>query len=257
MLNNSSNKEPESNHSIVTMTDIITEFGNNRIHDGVNFTINSGEIFGLLGGSGAGKSTLLRQMIMLQSPTKGSISLLGKKLHDLNKQQQQELRLQWGVLFQFGALYSSLNVLENVSIGLKEYTQIPKPLIEEIAHSKIKMVGLPAHAAYLYPSELSGGMKKRVGLARALAMEPKLLFLDEPTSGLDPSGARAFDHLIVELKHMLNLTIIMVTHDLDTIEYVLDRFIILHQKKVLLEGNMNDVKKMNHPILHDFFKRAN
>lgn len=257
MLPEPSLKEPELNQTIIKITNIITEFGNNRIHDNVNFHIKQGEIFGLLGGSGAGKSTLLRQMIMLQSPTGGSISLLGKKLHLLNKQQQQELRLQWGVLFQFGALFSSLNVLENISIALKEYTQLPKLLIEEIAHSKIKMVGLPAHVAYLYPSELSGGMKKRVGLARALAMDPKLLFLDEPTSGLDPSGARAFDHLIVELKHMLNLTIVMVTHDLDTIEYVLDRFIILHQKKVLLEGDMSDVQNLNHPVLDDFFKRAN
>ncbi len=246
----------KTKESIIEMNNIITQFGNNRVHDGVSFTIKKGEIFGLLGGSGSGKSTLLRQMIMLQSPTKGSISLLGKQLHSLNKKQQQEIRLQWGVLFQFGALFSSLNVLENVSIALKEYTKIPQALIEEIAHTKIKMVGLPAHSAYLYPSELSGGMKKRVGLARALAMEPKLLFLDEPTSGLDPSSARSFDRLIVELKHMLDLTIIMVTHDLDTIEYVLDRFIILHQKKILLEGNMEDVKALDHPVLDDFFKRA-
>lgn len=238
------------------MTNIVTEFGRNRIHDGVSFRIRRGEIFGLLGGSGAGKSTLLRQMIMLQHPTQGSISLLGQQLEHLDKQKQQEIRLQWGVLFQFGALFSSLNVLENVSVGLKEYTNLPPPLIEEIAHTKIKMVGLPPHSAYLYPSELSGGMKKRVGLARALAMEPKLLFLDEPTSGLDPNSARAFDHLIVELKHMLDLTIVMVTHDLDTIEYVLDRFIILHQKKVLIEGSMEDVQAMNHPALHEFFKRA-
>jgi len=241
---------------IVQMTNIITEFGSNRIHDGVSFGINRGEIFGLLGGSGAGKSTLLRQMIMLQEPQQGSISLLGKQLNHLSKKEQQGIRLQWGVLFQFGALYSSLSVLENVSVGLKEYTDIPPPLIEEIAHTKIKMVGLPAHAAYLYPSELSGGMKKRVGLARALAMDPKLLFLDEPTSGLDPNSARAFDHLIVELKHMLGLTIVMVTHDLDTIEYVLDRFIILHQKKVLIEGGMADVKRISHPALSEFFKRA-
>lgn len=242
--------------TIVQMTNIVTEFGANRIHDGVNFSIRRGEIFGLLGGSGAGKSTLLRQMIMLQKPNQGAISLLGKQLSHLNKTEQQAIRLQWGVLFQFGALFSSLNVLENVAVSLKEYSNIPSSLIEEIAHTKIKMVGLPAHAAYLYPSELSGGMKKRVGLARALAMDPKLLFLDEPTSGLDPNSARAFDHLIVELKHMLDLTIVMVTHDLDTIEYVLDRFIILHQKKVLIEGSMADVQRMQHSALSEFFKRA-
>ncbi len=242
--------------TIVEIKNIITEFGTNRIHDDVSFSINTGEIFGLLGGSGSGKSTLLRQMILLQQPTKGNISLLGKQLDQLNKTEIHKIRLQWGVLFQFGALFSSLNVLENIAVGLNEYTQLPKSLIEEIVHTKIKMVGLPSHSAYLYPAELSGGMKKRVGLARALAMDPKLLFLDEPTSGLDPSSSRAFDRLIIELKHMLNLTIIMVTHDLDTIEYTLDRFIILHEKKILLEGNMDDVKQHQHPMLATFFNRT-
>lgn len=241
--------------SIVEFQDIVTQFGPNRVHDGVNFSIQRGEIFGLLGGSGSGKSTLLREMIMLQNPSSGTITVLGNRLSELGPKQAQTLRLQWGVLFQFGALFSSLNVLQNVSVTLKEYTSLPLSIIEDIAHAKIKMVGLPEHAAYLYPSELSGGMKKRVGLARALAMEPKLLFLDEPTSGLDPASARAFDRLIIELKHMLNLTVVMVTHDLDTIEYALDRFIILHEKKVLIEGGMQDVKALQHPALDKFFKK--
>ncbi len=240
--------------TIIQFNDIVTQFGSNRVHDGVSFSIQQGEIFGLLGGSGSGKSTLLRQMIMLQSPTSGRINILGNTLGTLSPKQIETLQLQWGVLFQFGALFSSLSVLENICVALKEYTKLPMEVITDIAHAKIKMVGLPPHSAYLYPAELSGGMKKRVGLARALAMDPKLLFLDEPTSGLDPASARAFDRLIIELKYMLNLTIIMVTHDLESIEYALDRFIILHNKKILIEGTMEDVQAMSHPALDNFFK---
>lgn len=239
---------------IIEVKDVITDFGENRVHDGLNFTINEGEIFGLLGGSGAGKSTLLRQMIMLQKPTSGSIVLMGKPIGKLTMKQRDEVQRSTGVLFQFGALFSSLNVLENISITLREYTDLPDDIIKDIALAKLKMVGLPPHAAHLFPSELSGGMKKRVGLARALAMDPKILFLDEPTSGLDPKSARSFDQLISELKHMLNLTIIMVTHDLETIAYSLDRFIIINEKKILLEGSMDDVREIkDHPAIVNFF----
>lgn len=238
---------------IITFDHIITQFGPNRVHDGVSFSIAQGEIFGLLGGSGSGKSTLLRQMILLQKPNSGTIKVLGKDLNQLSISEIAALRLKWGVLFQFGALFSSLSVLENVAVSLKEYTSLPSDIIVDIAHAKIKMVGLPEHAAFLYPAELSGGMKKRAGLARALAMEPKLLFLDEPTSGLDPASARAFDRLIIELKYMLNLTVVVVTHDLNTIEYALDRFIILHDKQVLIEGNMDDVHAMRHPAIKRYF----
>lgn len=239
---------------IINVKDVITDFGDNRVHDGLSFTINEGEIFGLLGGSGAGKSTLLRQMIMLQKPTSGSIVLMGKPIGKLTMKQRDEVQRSTGVLFQFGALFSSLNVLDNIGITLKEYTDLPDDIIKDIAMAKLKMVGLPPHAAHLFPSELSGGMKKRVGLARALAMDPKILFLDEPTSGLDPKSARSFDQLILELKHMLNLTIIMVTHDLETIAYSLDRFIIINEKKILLEGSMEDVRKIkDHPAIVNFF----
>lgn len=238
----------------VTVKDVITQFGDNRVHDGISFHVRFGEIFGILGGSGSGKSTILRQLILLQENQGGEITVLGKKINGISEQDAKTLRLQWGVLFQFGALYSSLNVLENIGITLKEYTNLPKNLIDEIAISKIKMVGLPTRSAKLYPSELSGGMKKRAGLARALAMDPKILFLDEPTSGLDPSSAEAFDRLIVELKHMLNLTVVMVTHDLGTIRNALDRFAMLYNKKVLLEGTMEDVRNSNQYILKDFFK---
>ncbi len=241
-------------NNIIKVNNVVTQFGPNRVHDDISFNIQQGEIFGLLGGSGSGKSTLLRQMIMLQSPTSGHIEILNQRLDNLSSQQTEQLQLQWGVLFQFGALFSSLSVLDNICVTLKEYTNLPDDVINDIAHAKIKMVGLPPHAAYLYPAELSGGMKKRVGLARALAMDPKLLFLDEPTSGLDPASARAFDRLIIELKYMLNLTIVMVTHDLESIEYALDRFIILYNKKILIEGTMEDVHQLQHPALDNFFK---
>jgi len=238
----------------IEVRNLVTKFGANVVHDNISFSIYEGEIFGLLGSSGAGKSTVLRQMIMLSHPTSGTISILGKPLNHLREKEIEKLRINTGVLFQFGALFSSLTVLENVGAALKEYTSLPYEIIEEVSHAKLKMVGLPPHAAYLYPSELSGGMKKRAGLARALAMDPKLLFLDEPTSGLDPASARAFDRLIIELKHMLNLTVVMVTHDLESIEYALDRFIILHDKHILLKGTMDDARASNHVAIKEFFK---
>ena len=239
---------------VIRVENVVTQFGPNRVHDGVSFTIGRGEIYGLLGGSGSGKSTLLREMIMLQKYHGGKIHLLGNDLRKLRAKEVKNLRKRWGVLFQFGALFSSLNVLENVGVTLREYSDLPDGLIDEIAQSKLKMVGLPPKAAALYPSELSGGMKKRVGLARAQAMDPELHFLDEPTSGLDPASAEAFDRLIVELRNMLGLTVVMVTHDLDTIKHALDRFIILHNKKVLIEGNYEEAMRMEHYAIRDFFK---
>jgi len=238
---------------LIHAQNLVTRFGDVLIHDKLNFSINEGEIFGLLGGSGAGKSTLMRQMIMLEQFAGGNLYVLGEKINGISVESAQSLRLQWGVLFQFGALFSSLNVLENVVVPLKEYTKLDKEHMYSIAKVKLRMVGLPDHVLQLNPSELSGGMKKRVALARALVMDPKLLFLDEPTSGLDPASARAFDRLIVELKHMFGLTIVIVTHDLDTIKNALDRFIILYDKKILIEGSMEDVKNMSHPALDHFF----
>jgi len=238
---------------LIRTENLVTRFGDTLIHDKLNFSIKSGEVFGLLGGSGAGKSTLMRQMIMLEQFADGDLHILGKPLKGISTKAAQSLRLQWGVLFQFGALFSSLSVLENVVVPLKEYTSLDKEQMYSIAKAKLRMVGLPDRVIKLNPSELSGGMKKRVALARALVMDPKLLFLDEPTSGLDPASARAFDRLIVELKHMFGLTIVIVTHDLDTIKNALDRFIILYEKKILIEGDMEDVKSMNHPALDHFF----
>jgi len=242
-----------SSEVLIRTENLVTRFGDNLIHDELNFSIRQGEIFGLLGGSGAGKSTLMRQMIMLEQFAGGNLHVLGEAIKGISVKAAQDLRLQWGVLFQFGALFSSLSVLENVIVPLKEYTNLNKKQMLAIAKAKLRMVGLPDRVVGLYPSELSGVMKKRVALARALVLDPKLLFLDEPTSGLDPASARAFDRLIVELKHMFGLTIVIVTHDLDTIKNALDRFIILYDKKILIEGSMDDVKNMNHPALDHFF----
>lgn len=239
---------------VIRAENIITSYDHVLIHDRLTFEVRRSEIFGILGGSGAGKSTLMRQLIMLQKFQSGSIEILGKSIRHIKAKDAQELRQKWGVLFQFGALYSSLNVLENISLPLLEYTDLSPSLITDIAMTKLSMVGLPPSAAYLYPKELSGGMKKRVGLARALALDPELLFLDEPTSGLDPSSAEAFDRLIVELRDMLGFSVVIVTHDLDTIKSALDRFIVLHDKKVCFNGNYEEAVRTNQPFLNGFLK---
>jgi len=238
---------------VITVSDVVTRFGKNVVHDGINLNVRQGEIYGLLGGSGSGKSTLLKEMIMLLRPQSGEIKVLGQNLLTITSAGATMLRRQWGVLFQGGALYSSLTVEENVGIKLKEYTDLPLKLIQDIVRLKINMVGLPEHAADLYPAELSGGMVKRASLARALAMDPKLLFLDEPTSGLDPSGAEAFDNLILKLREVLGLTVLMVTHDLDSIRTVVDRFAVLGEKKVIGEGTLNEVTQNPHPVIKKFF----
>jgi phospholipid/cholesterol/gamma-HCH transport system ATP-binding protein len=241
------------NAPVITVTDVVTRFGRNLIHDRISLTVGQAEIYGLLGGSGSGKSTLMKEMVMLLFPQEGEITVLGRQLSTISRTEAALLRRQWGVLFQAGALYSSLTVAENIAVTLKEYTDLPHDLIQDIVRMKINMVGLPTHAADLYPAELSGGMVKRASLARALAMDPQLLFLDEPTSGLDPVGAEAFDQLILKLRDLLGLTVIMVTHDLDSIWTVVDRFAVLGDKKVIAEGTLTEVRANPHPIVRDFF----
>jgi len=239
---------------MVVVDNVVTAFGSHVVHNGVSLHVNKGEIFGLLGGSGSGKTVLMREMILLNQPRSGRIEVLGRSLATLDEAAKQALRLQWGVLFQFGALFSSLTVLENVMIPLQEYTALPRGFIEEMARMKLKMVGLPEHAASLWPSELSGGMKKRAGLARALALDPKLLFLDEPTSGLDPASARGFDTLILELRELLGITIVMVTHDKDTIRDVLDRFVILGEGKVQAQGSYTELMGTHSELMKRFME---
>ncbi|MDD2780190.1 ATP-binding cassette domain-containing protein [Sulfuricurvum sp.] len=243
-------------HVIIEARDIVTSFGDTIIHDHVNCTVYENEIYALLGGSGSGKSTLLREMILLQSFQSGTLNVLGYNLTTITPLQAQDLRRQWGVLFQSGALYSSLSVGENIAMLYREYTDLSPKLIDELVALKIDLVGLPQHARYLFPSELSGGMIKRAALARALALDPKLLFLDEPTSGLDPLSSRQFDALIQQLRDLLGLTIVMVTHDLDTIHNSIDRFALLGDKKVIAEGRLSEVLQIDHPLVDYFFQKG-
>ena len=239
---------------MIKITNLYTSFEENIVHENLNFTIKKNEIFGILGGSGSGKSTILRQMILLEPIQKGNIKIFSKDIKNLSLKQKDDISKKWAVLFQFGALFSSMNVIDNISILLKEHTNLPSDLIYNIAYTKIRMVGLDTKVAFLKPSQLSGGMKKRVALARALVLDPKLLFLDEPTSGLDPASARAFDELILELREILDLSVIMVTHDLDTIKNTLDKFIILDKHKILFNGSFNQAKEENNILINKFLK---
>ena len=240
--------------SIIKVENIVTRFGERTIHDGVNLQIGENEIYGILGESGSGKSVLMKEMIMLLEPCAGEVTVLGRSLNNISFEDAQALRSDWGVLFQFGALYSSLTIAENIEVQLKEFTNISKMMRDKLVQSKLALVGLEPYVGALYPSELSGGMVKRAALARALAMEPKLLFLDEPTSGLDPIGARNFDALIVELRDLLGITVVMITHDLDSIFSIVDRLAILADKKVVAEGSLENVLQSKHPFVEEFFK---
>jgi phospholipid/cholesterol/gamma-HCH transport system ATP-binding protein len=240
--------------TIIRAENVVTRFGERTIHDGVSLHVKRGEIYAVLGESGAGKSVLMKEMIMLLRPQSGRIEVLGRDVTRIGYIEAQKLRRKWGVLFQFGALFSPLTVAENVAVQLKEYTTMSKRLRDRIVASKIALVGLKAHVGALYPGELSGGMIKRAALARALAMEPEILFLDEPTSGLDPVGARNFDKLIVELRDMLGITVVMITHDLDSIFGIVDRMAVLADKKVVAEGDIDTVLKSDHPFVEAFFK---
>ena len=239
---------------IIKATDLTTKFGDRVIHDGLNFHVNEAEIYGLLGGSGTGKSTLMKTMIYLKKPSAGKIEMLGRDLWSLDEAARQEIKLACSVMFQFGALYTSMNVLENIYILLKEYSGMSERSMREIAMFWLQKVGLSENVALQYPSELSGGMKKRVAMARALVLSPKILFLDEPNSGLDPSSARAFDELVVELRDTLGVTVVMVTHDIDSICTILDRFLILQDKKIAFEGTFEQLMKMSENPLEELLK---
>ena len=239
---------------VIEAKNIVTRFGDRTIHENLSLHIEKNEIYGILGESGSGKSVLMKEMIMLLKPNAGDITVLGHTLNNVSYKEAQELRQSWGVLFQFGALYSSMTIEENIEVQLKEYTNISKKMRTKLVQSKISLVGLDSHVGSLYPSELSGGMIKRAALARALAMEPKLLFLDEPTSGLDPVGARNFDNLIVELRDRLGITVVMITHDLDSIFGIVDRMAVLADKHVVAEGTLENVLQSQHPFVEDFFK---
>ena len=238
---------------IVQAENIVTAFGDTVIHEDVNLTVFEGEIYGILGGSGSGKTTLLREMIMLSAPISGEIKIFGRSLKSLNRRDASRLRRSWGMLFQFGALFTSLTIAENIAIKLRKYTDISEALITEIITTKLKMVGLDPQVGKRYPAELSGGMVKRAALARALAMDPRLLFLDEPTSGLDPISAEQFDSLVLQLRDLLGLTLVMVTHDIDSMFSIIDRMAVLGDKRVVAEGTLAEVVQADHPFIRQFF----
>ena len=243
--------------SLIEVKNVTTIFDTRVVHDGLNLTIKEGEIYGLLGPSGCGKTTLLREMVMLQETHGGNIEVLGHDLSSIPYQEAQKLRREWGVLFQAGALFSSLSIRENIMLPLVEYTDLSAKMIEEIVKFKIDLVGLKQGDAALFPSQISGGMKKKAGLARALAMDPKLLFLDEPTSGLDPISARDFDSLILELRSLLGLTIVMVSHDLQSIYDTLDKTAIIDNKKIAYEGKLDNIKSVDSEFIQTFFGKYN
>lgn len=237
---------------VIRIRGLRTQFGHSVIHDGLDAEVMQGEIFAIVGGSGSGKTVLLNTVIGLNRPRTGTVEVLGEDIARLPPRALARLRTRWGVLFQQGALFSSLTVAQNVAMPLKEYTDLRAATIAEVAAVKIALAGLPEDAGAKYPSELSGGMRKRAGLARALALDPEILFLDEPTSGLDPIGAAAFDALIGELRRSLGLTVVMVTHDVDTLFAICDRIGVLLDKR-MIAGTLDDVRAMPHPWIRDYF----
>ncbi len=231
-----------------------TQFGNAIIHDQLDLTINQGEIIALIGGSGSGKSTLLREIVLLERPVSGSIKVFGKEITQLSEKKALWLRQRCGVMFQQGALFTSLTVAENVMFPLREHTDLSPKLMAELAGLKLALVGLPRDVGKKFPAQLSGGMIKRVAVARALALDPSILFLDEPTAGLDPIGADALDDLILTLRELLGLTIVIVTHDLDTLWKVTDRIAVLSDKQVLAALPVKQLASLDHPWLADYFQ---
>lgn len=233
-----------------------TRFGTHLVHDGIDMQVRRHEIFAIIGGSGSGKSTLLREMILLHRPDAGSIHVFGQDLLALDRQQANLLRRRWGVMFQQGGLFSSLTVAENVAWPLRELTELDDTVIDGIAAMKIAMAGLEPQAATLYPSELSGGMVKRAALARALALDPQLLFLDEPTAGLDPQSAAGVDALVRELRDLFGLTIVIITHDLDLLWQVADRVAVLGSGRVQAVGSMAELAQLDNDAVRPFFAGA-
>ncbi|MXO89454.1 ABC transporter ATP-binding protein [Pontixanthobacter aquaemixtae] len=238
----------------IVVEGLVNRFGDQTVHEDLSLKVRQGEILGVVGGSGTGKSVLMRSIIGLQRPSEGEIEVFGNSITDAEPDEAIGVRSRWGVLFQGGALFSTLTVGENVQVPLKQFhPEIGPDLLKDIARYKVMLSGLPEEAANKYPSELSGGMKKRAGLARALALDPELLFLDEPTAGLDPIGAARFDQLTLELKETLGLTVFLITHDLDTLYEICDRVAVLADKKVVAVGTIPELLETGHPWIEEYF----
>ena len=240
----------------IELRGVSTRFGDHVVHDQLDLEVRRAEIFALVGGSGSGKSTLLREMILLHRPNAGTIRVLGTNLDELADADDEalELRQRWGVMFQHGGLFGSLTVTENIGLPLREHTDLPDALIDDIAAAKLALAGLAPEVGAQYPSELSGGMMKRASLARALALDPELLFLDEPTAGLDPISAGGVDELVRKLRDLFGLTIVIITHDLDLLWQVADRVAVLGQGKVLGLGSMAELSHLQHPAIRPYFE---
>jgi phospholipid/cholesterol/gamma-HCH transport system ATP-binding protein len=239
--------------AVIDIRGLNTRFGAAVVHENVNLSVRRGEIFALVGASGCGKSTLLRETLLLQRPVSGSIRVFGREVVGMSDTDALPLRRRWGVMFERGALFSALTVKDNVGMVLREHTPLGPVLIDEIAALKIALTGLPADAGSKYPSELSGGMRKRAALARAIALDPELLLLDEPTAGLDPLSASGIDELVRQMRDALGLTIMMVTHDLDLLWRAADRVAVLGDGHILGTGTMNELAGSADPLIREYF----
>jgi len=238
---------------IIEIRDLWTQFGDFVVHRGIDLNVRRGEILSLVGGSGSGKTTMLRQMLGLETPTRGEVRVFGTSLHGGDAIALRRLRNRWGVLFQEGALFSALSVYDNLALPLRELRTVSEDMIHDLVMVKLEMVGIEPRHATKMPADLSGGMIKRIALARALALEPELVFLDEPTAGLDPDRSESFVKLIQELHRELNLTVVMVTHDLDTLVALSDRVAVLCDQKVEIIGTLDEVVANTHPFICNFF----
>lgn len=237
----------------ISLKNITNSFGKQVVHQNLNLEVRKGEILGIIGGSGSGKSVLLRTIIDLRKPQKGEVEVMGINMRTASGARLEAARKNWGVLFQDGALFSSLTVSENIQVPLKQFTDLSAHTMEHIAALKLAMVGLPPEAGLKMPNELSGGMRKRAGLARALALDPAVLLLDEPTAGLDPLGAADFDTLIKTLSHSMGLTVFLVTHDIDTLYAVCDRVAVLAEKRIYAIGSINELLQVKHEWIQNYF----
>lgn len=242
--------------NIIEIRDLDNCFGKQWVHRKLQLDIKKGEILAIIGGSGSGKTTLIRSILMLQEPTSGNIKVFGQNIKNISHANAQKLRARWGMLFQHSALFSVLTVQENIVFPMQELTQLTLEQMQDLARLKIALVGLPPHAANMYPAELSGGMQRRAAAARALAMDPELLFLDEPTTGLDPISARQFDELIVLLRNSLNLTIVIISHDIASLERCTDRVAFIGEGRVLAIEPIEQLKKNKHPLIADYFSKV-
>jgi len=245
--------QPDEREVVIDLRGIVTRFGSQTIHNGLDLQVRRGDLMALIGGSGTGKSVLLREIVGLQRPTEGSVNLLGTDVWRASDEALAATRKRFGMMFQEGALFSSLSVADNVATPIREHLDLPEPLIEELVRLRLSLAGLPPDAASKMPSQLSGGMRKRAAIARAIALEPEVLFLDEPTSGLDPITARAFDALLEFLNRDLGITVLVVTHDLDTLLGIARRIVVLGRGQVIADGSVQQITAVDDPWIQSYF----